>query len=247
MIEVDNAGFRYGRGEWIFRHHHLQLAPGEVVGILGPNGRGKTTLLKAVLGLLPLEEGRIRVDGHFGYVPQNSLSPFPYTVMDMVVMGRARHIGLLSSPGGPDFAIARQTLDVLGISDLQNRTIDELSGGERQLVLIARALASGCDCLILDEPASALDFKNQQAVLKVLKNLSRNNSLAILFTTHYPYHALHIADKVLLMHNAYEYQFGETEEIMRDEHLQRLYGIEIRNLTFPHDGKKVRTIVPVFS
>lgn len=246
MIEVRGAAFRYS-DEWIFRDHSFRVEAGEIVAILGPNGRGKTTLLKAVTGLLDLEQGEVRVDGEIGYVPQNAQTAFPYSVLDMVVMGRARHVGLFSVPGKRDFEIAHQMISHLGLRPFEDRPFNRLSGGERQLVLIARALASECDALILDEPASALDFRNQDIILRTLRDVAKNQGLTVLLTTHYPQHAIHLADKALLMHSADRYQFGTTDEIMSDANLERLYSMPIRNITVDHDGVPQRTTVPIFS
>ncbi len=247
MLEVEQAGFRYNGGGWVFRKHSFRLEPGEITAILGPNGRGKTTLLKTVVGLLKLDEGRISLLGETGYVPQDSWTPFPYSVLDMVVMGRARHIGMFSSPTRADFRTALEFLELLGALRFKDRVFTSLSGGERQIVLIARALASGCGCLLLDEPASALDFKNQEVILKTLRLLSREKGLTVLLTTHYPQHAVHIADKALLMYDPEHYEFGPVGRVMNDETLGRLYGMDIRNINFQHAGREIHTVVPVFS
>ena len=246
MLEVREAGFRYDNGDWIFRRHSFEVKPGEITAILGPNGRGKTTLLKTVVGLLKLDEGRVTVKGEAGYVPQDAWTPFPYSVMDMVLMGRARHIGMFSGPRRTDFNMALEAIEILGVSHLKDRPFTTLSGGERQMVLIARALASGCQCLLLDEPASALDFKNQEVILRILKQLSADRKLAVLLTTHYPQHAVHIADKALLMYAPEDYLHGPVSQIMNDDTLGRLYDMDIRHIQFRHGEREIKTVVPVF-
>lgn len=247
MIEATSIGFKYKVSGYIFKNHTFRVDSGRVLAILGPNGRGKTTLLKTIIGLLPLSEGEIKIDGRIGYVPQHAAAMFPYSVLDMVVMGRARQIKLFESPKKADYELAFNALCVLGLSDFVHRNFLELSGGEKQLVLIARALVSECSVLVLDEPASALDFKNQNLILRTLKNLSRNQGLTIIFTTHFPQHAVHLADQVLLMYAPEEYRFGTAEDVLTDGHLKSLYGMEVRNILFNHCNENRRTIVPVFA
>ncbi|MGI9354120.1 MAG: ABC transporter ATP-binding protein, partial [Rhizobiaceae bacterium] len=221
MIEIDRAGFRFG-DTWIYHNYSLDVASGDIVAMLGPNGRGKTTLLKGVAGLLAPEEGTIAVNGEIGFVPQSADVSFDYSVLDMVVMGRTRHIKLFQVPDVEDFEVSRQVLAALGLTEFADRPFNRLSGGERQLVLIARALASECDLLLLDEPASALDFANQDLILKTLRSIARERKLTILFSTHYPQHALHLADKVLLMESAQRYQFGTKADMLTEENLGKL-------------------------
>jgi len=246
IVKIDSAGFRFG-DNWIFRKYSLNVMSGEIVAILGPNGRGKTTLLKSICGLLKLREGRMQVHGEIGYVPQGTEAAFSYTVIDMVLMGRARHVRLFDVPNAHDIAVANDAITSLGIDHLKDRPFNRLSGGERQLVLIARALASECEILILDEPAAALDFHNQNVVLTTLREVSREHSLTVILTTHYPQHAEHLADKVLLMHTPEHYQFGASEEVMTEENLQVLYSLPIRAIGLDHDGRQIRTLVPIFS
>lgn len=247
MIEAASASFRYDGGRWIFRNCSFAAGRGDVLAILGPNGQGKTTLLKSVLGLLPLEEGKINIRGSTGYVPQSADPAFPYSVLDMVIMGRARHVGLFKTPGRRDFDLARLALAQMGLCGFEDRTFSSLSGGERQLVLIARALAAECSLLVLDEPASALDFKNQGVILRTLARLSKRAGLTVLFTTHFPQHAVHLADKVLLMQGAEDFQFGPASEVMTNESLGRLYDMSVCHVTFQHQERLVRTVVPVFT
>ncbi len=247
MIEADNLGFRYRGTDWIFRNHSFRLPHGEITAILGPNGRGKTTLLKCVLGMARPAEGRLAVDGVTGYVPQNAQCPFPYKVADFVLMGRARHIGFFRHPGRGDFDIAHEAMARLSILDLAERPFDRLSAGQQQLALIARAIASRCDLLVLDEPASALDFKNQAKVLQALARLSAETGLTVLFTTHAPQHALSIAQSALLMFGGDSYRYGRVGETLTDDNLEALYGIPVRNVSFMHDGHSVRTVAPVLT
>ncbi len=245
-IELRQAGFRFAES-WIYRHYSFAVETGEIVAILGPNGRGKTTLLKAMIGLLPLAEGSVEIAGEVGYVPQHATTAFDYSALDIVVMGRARHVKLFQVPTAEDFAIAQHALASLNLSALSERPFNQLSGGERQLVLIARALASECEILILDEPTSALDFHNQDKILQILTHIVRERGLTVLFSTHYPQHALHLADKVLLMHSPEHYQFGPTSDIMSEQNLQALYALPIREVRIEHGGQMTTTVIPIFS
>jgi len=246
MITVSDAGFRFAE-TWVYRDLSFTVSSGEIVAVLGPNGRGKTTLLKAITGLLSPQEGSIRVDGDVGYVPQNADVVFTYTVLDMVVMGRARHISLFGSPTASDYDIAYRALRVLGLTEFAARPFNRLSGGERQLVMIARALASECGVLILDEPASALDFHNQDVILRALRTIAEERKLTILLSTHYPQHALHLATKVLLMDDVDRFKFGPIQTTLTEAHLETLYGLPIRELTVEHKGRRTNTLVPIFS
>ena len=246
MITVDRAGFRFD-DRWIYRSVSFKAEPGDMVAILGPNGRGKTTLLKAIVGILKPEEGTVRVEGRIGYVPQRAEVAFAYKAIDMVVMGRSRQVGMFRSPTQEDFRRARAALDQLGLGSYAERSFDCLSGGERQLVLIARALASDCDLLVLDEPASALDFRNQDVILSTLRRVASENHLTVLLTTHFPQHAMHLANKVLLMHSVDRHLWGQASEMLTERHLETLYGLPIRTVHVDHDGKTATSMIPVFS
>ena len=161
MLELENVGFAHSGGNWLFRGVNLGIRAGEITAVLGPNGRGKTTLLRCAAGLLAPVEGRIVARCAVGYVPQNHGGGFGYAVQDMVTMGRARHIRSYATPSRHDRAAAGEALHRVGLGDLAQRPFPQLSGGERQLVLIARALASESEVLVLDEPAAALDLRNQ--------------------------------------------------------------------------------------
>jgi iron complex transport system ATP-binding protein len=247
VIETRGLGHGYAEGQWLLRGIDFAATRGEIVAILGPNGRGKTTLLKAVMGFLRPREGMARVEGTLGYVPQFSQAAFPFKVMDMVMMGRARHVPALGAPKAHDARICRMALERLGIAHFAERPFDALSGGERQLVLVARALASECDGLVLDEPTSALDFRNQSEILSILRRLAAEDGLTVLFTTHFPQHALHVADKVLLLYGGADYVFGPCGEVLSEANLSRLYDMPVRRLDYEHEGKRRGTVVPVYA
>ncbi len=247
VLDVENVSFRYSAGgEWLLRNFSCSLPEGDVLVVLGPNGRGKTTLLKLLPGILKPVEGKIRRAGHLGYVPQVSMAAFDYRVLDMVVMGRAAEIGLFSVPGRRDYRLAEEALTRLGIADLAERSYTRLSGGQRQLVLIARALVSKPCGLVLDEPASALDFKNQDVILSTLCQLA-SEGLAVVMTTHAPHHALHVANRVLVLERGAACLCGTPEEVLTPDRLRSLYGLDLKTLSFTHLDRTVRSIVPVFS
>ena len=187
------------------------MAPGEVLCLLGPNGSGKTTLFRTLLGLLPPLAGEVRVLGepvtawsrsafarHVGYVPQAHAGIFPFSVEDVVLMGRAARIGRFATPSQHDRERALHCLQTLGIAHLRQRIYTAISGGERQLVLIARALAQEPVLLVMDEPTASLDFGNQIRVLEHIDQL-RQQGMAVLLSTHQPEHALRIADRMALL------------------------------------------------
>lgn len=250
MLEADRISFRYGSSRpWIFRDVSVRVDPGEVLAVLGPNARGKTTLLKCLSGLHEPDEGTMTIEGGVGYVPQSHQSVFSFDVLDVVLMGRARKVKLYSSPTKGDRAAAEAALERVGITHLTHRDYGALSGGERQMVLIARALVSGCATIVLDEPASALDLRNQARVLSVLRALA-DEGMGVVMTTHHPDHALHIAERSLLMVSGGDLRLGATRELLVGELLTDVYGVEIvtadvatpsavRRLTVPDFGKGV--------
>jgi iron complex transport system ATP-binding protein len=245
MISVKNASFRF-RDHWIFQNVSFELAQGQTGAILGPNGKGKTTLLKSIIGLLTLAEGSAETSERIGYVAQQNEMAFSYRVLDIVVMGRAAHVGIFRTPGIEDYKIARRVLERLGIDRFADHIYTQLSGGERQMVMIARALASECKILVLDEPASSLDFSNQVMILETLIRVTKEDGLTVLMTTHFPQHALLLANSVLLMHGLGKQEWGAAVDMLTESRLEALYGVPVKSLEFQHQGRTANALFPVF-
>jgi iron complex transport system ATP-binding protein len=244
-VAFSDLGYAYHPGKWVFQNYAASAAKGSIFAVLGPNGRGKTTLLKLLLGALKPTAGKLSVNGHFAFVPQLFHVSFDYSVLDMVLMGRAKKVGLFSQPTQEDEDAVLAALDRFGIAAFAPRPFHELSGGERQLVVFARALVAEAQILILDEPTSALDLKNQSIVLDWITKLSRVDGLTIILTTHHPHHALAVADDVLLMMGEKAFVCGPTADVLTEDNLSRLYGVPLRRVSFEHDGKAVETVAPV--
>jgi iron complex transport system ATP-binding protein len=245
-LAFENLGFGYKSGNWVFRGCRGMVERGQVLAVLGPNGCGKTTLLRLLIGVLRPREGFIHRKGRTGFVPQLFQVSFSYSVFDMVLMGRARNVGLFSVPSARDEDIALKALRRLGIENLADRSFDELSGGQKQLVIFARAIAAEADILVLDEPTSSLDLKNQGYILDWIRRLSREEKLTVVFSTHRPDHAYAVADLTLLMLGDREFCCGPAHTAMTEERLHLLYGIEMKRLSFQHNGKTVETFIPIY-
>lgn len=247
MIGLTNATVRFGT-RTVLDGLSFAAPRGRSVAILGPNGRGKTTALRAMLGFQPLHGGTRTGPEIVGYVPQYASSNQSYGVRDVVVMGRAAGLGLFGQPTPDDIAAANAALDQVGATRFAGERFDRLSGGERQLVLLARALATGSNVLVLDEPGSALDLHNQQRLLALLDDLRQARDRAIVFTTHDPNHALAAADDALLMMPDGEALFGPIEETILPHHLERLYGVAMRMVDLgAGDGSRHRCVMPAFA
>lgn len=242
LLTARDLGYRYQR-EWVFRHLDVRLAAGQLTAILGPNGCGKSTLLGLLAGDRSPIEGEIgRRGSSLAFVPQALETTLPFTGLDMVLLGRARAISLFSTPVAADYAAAHQALARLEAGYLAARSFAVMSGGERQLVLIARALASSCSVLLLDEPTAALDWRHQAHVLNLLRQLA-DSGLSVAFTTHAPQHALDFADQVMLMAEAERQTIGPPEEVLDEAALSQLYRLPVRRLRLP--DSTLSTAIPV--
>jgi iron complex transport system ATP-binding protein len=254
MLEARGLGYGYPQRA-VGRDLDLQVSAGEVLAVLGPNGGGKTTLFRTLLGLLAPQAGAVLLDGQAlaamprgevarraGYVPQGHAPQFAFTVREAVLMGRTAHIGLFAAPGAADREAAERAIRTLGIGELAERVVTELSGGERQLAMIARALAQGARLLILDEPTASLDFGNQVRVLRELRRLAAEG-YAIVFSTHDPGQAFLAASRVLLIAQGGARGLGTPEAVITAENLREVYGVEVR--VAPIDGTNV--CVPLFT
>jgi iron complex transport system ATP-binding protein len=255
-LEVDGLCCGYG-GREVLRGVSFTVARGEIVCLLGPNGAGKTTLFKAILGFLRPGAGRVTVDGRdtrswgrrefartVAYIPQSHVPPFPFTVEDVVAMGRTAYLGAFGSPGPDDSRIAREAMESLGILGLRNRPYTEISGGERQMALIARAIAQDASFLVMDEPTSNLDFGNQMLVLRQVRALAARG-LGVVMTSHAPNHAFLCSDKVLLM-GPRGIAAGAPEEVITEASMKEVYGVEVRLAESPgRRGSRVKSCVPV--
>lgn len=241
VIETNNIAFRYTpKGEVIFSGVNLSVMAGEVFFLIGPNGTGKSTLLKCLSGLLPVDAGSVTLNGQnirrltprtvarqVGYVPQALVSAFPFMVRDIVVMGRASRMGLLASPGETDMMRAKQAMERVGILSLANRRCHQISGGEWQLVLIARALTQSPGILLLDEPTSHLDLGNQIKTLEVISQLAADG-LTIVMASHFPDHAFLNASHVAILKDGAIRNIGTPEAVITEDNLKSIYGVDVR-------------------
>lgn len=255
-LELRSLACGYGR-RTVLHDISFEVDLGENLCLLGPNGVGKTTLFRTILGLLPPHAGRVILDGKdlaqysrrsrarvMAYVPQSHTPPFPFRVVDVVLTGRTAHIGLTATPSARDVEIAEECLETLGASDLAERTYTELSGGERQLVLIARALAQKPDVLIMDEPSASLDFGNQTRLLSLIASLVRRGDLAVVMSSHFPNQAFACATKVALVKDGTLLTVGQPDDVLTEPNLEMLYGIPVSILQNERDGIVQKVCTP---
>lgn len=247
MLEVRGLAFGFP-GRTVGREVSFGLAAGEVMCVLGPNGGGKTTLFRTLLGLLPRQAGSIGLAGEaleslsrgriarlVGYVPQGHADYFAYSVLEFVLMGRTSHLDAYSMPGRRDRAVAERALESLNISHLAARPVTEISGGERQLALVGRALAQEPSLLVLDEPTAGLDYGNQVRVLEHMMRLAQSG-IAVLFSTHDPDHAFLCAQRALLLAEGRSLALGPPAEVINAQTLERLYGVSVSVLALESGG-----------
>ncbi|MDO5092922.1 MAG: ABC transporter ATP-binding protein [Propionibacteriaceae bacterium] len=236
VLAVNSAGYTFDQKRWLFRDVSWSLQPGQILALLAPTGRGKTTMLRCLIGLDRLKEGKIHSTAVASFVPQSHAPTFAYTALAMVVMGRARTIGIASTPSRKDLALAHEALDRVGLADLSERAFPTLSGGERQLVLLARAIVGDTKLLVLDEPASSLDVGHQASLLRLLRELCDEGWAAVM-TTHHPDHAFAVADRALLLNGEEEYSYGSPDEVLTGESISKLYGV--RSLVVPYQDREI--------
>lgn len=244
-LTVNDLSYTYRGGHTALQNVSFTARQGELLSVLGPNGAGKSTLFRCILGGLPDYGGAILLDGrdartldqralaaHIAYIPQIHRPTFGYSVLDTALMGLTRQLSPFRSPSAQQEGQAMAALEQLGVSHLAPRSFSELSGGEQQLVLIARALCQQADILVMDEPTSSLDYGNQLRVLERVRQLARQG-YTVLLSTHDPQHALRFSQKVLALSGGQVAADGCTADVLTPELLRRLYGVEAVVLDTP--------------
>ncbi len=253
LLEVDQVRGGYGGGD-VVKGVSCCADAGEILCLVGPNGCGKTTLFRLLLGILPITGGSIRLDGQdvrsfsprelasrIAYIPQYHTPIFSYTVLDVVVMGRAARFSAFEAPKAADREAAFAALEKLNAAHLANRKYTSLSGGQRQLILIARAICQSAKVFVLDEPAANLDYANHQLLMEVIADLARKG-YCVVMSTHSPEHPASIGSRVLLMRDGQVAAFGPPEQVITPEWLEPVYGIEIDVVTVRDRYDTRRTI-----
>ena len=263
LLDVSNINFGYDQRD-VLKDISFKVNRGEIFFLLGPNGCGKTTLLDCVLGLLKPRQGDIQLNGTYingikpetiarqvAYVPQSHEKTFPYTVKDIVLMGRAAYIGMFASPSAEDMDIVDEALEQVGILHLRDRHYTQLSGGEGQLVMIARALAQKTSLIVMDEPTAHLDFKHELVIMETIVELVKDTGMSILMATHFPNHAFYfenndIATRVALMNNSKFLAAGSPSDVLIEENIKLIYNINARVVSYTIDTEhEVRQVIPI--
>jgi len=257
MLEARAIHFAYEPDTPVLRDISIQVPAGEVLFLLGRNGCGKTTLLRCLGGILHPNDGSVVLDGQsirtippaerarrIGLIPQIHSPAFAYTVHDIVLMGRAPHLRLLDRPHPADHAAADEALERVGMIALRDRPYTQLSGGQRQMVMIARGLAQQCAILLMDEPDAHLDPHNQYRIMSIVRELVRDN-LTFVISSHTPNHALTYADRVLLLREGHTLALGSPSDTLTEALLSSAYDMATEIITQDRDGQRIpRAIVP---
>lgn len=252
IIEVKNLHFSYKKHQ-VLLGVNLELYKGEIISLLGPNGCGKSTLIKLILKLMK-GSGEISINGkslqnyshkdiasHIAYIPQYNNTPFNYSVIEMVVMGRVSKLGFFAQPSSYDYEIANAALKKINIEHLASRAFGQLSGGQKQMVLLARAIAQEVEVFIMDEPVAGLDYGNQIRLLELISTLG-SQGYTFLKTTHYPDHALLISSRVVVMNGGVIISDGMPEDVISAGMIEDVYNIKADIIM--HDSHK--RCVPIF-
>lgn len=239
MLEIKNMNFAYANGAGQLHNVNLSLKKGEILTILGKNGAGKSTMLGLISGALRPNSGEILLKGQnalslsnkqrakfMAYVAQSEIYEYEYTALEYITFARAAHLGIFARPSEADYDIARKYIAMLGIEALTDKFITQMSGGQRQMCSIARALTAEPEIIIFDEPTSALDFGNQYKFLKVVKRLLTEGYTVVL-TTHNPDFAILLGGTVALVKDGGEVASGAVDEIVKSENLSKLYGLNL--------------------
>ncbi len=239
IIRGEDIRFSYD-GVEVLKGINVSIGRGKMIGLLGANGAGKSTLLRILCGILNLKSGRLfykaeeirkldkrELGRKVAYVPQNSIFGFPFTVAEVVLMGRAPYIGRFEFERERDWKVALHAMETVGIIHLQDRLVTEISGGERQLTSLARALAQEPEIMVLDEPATFLDVKHKTEVMKLLRKLKEERNISIIAATHDVFSALFYFDEIIMLKDGKIFAEGSTEEILKEEILTAVYGIEV--------------------
>ena len=236
MIEISGLFFSYKKTE-ILADIGLELHKGEILAIVGPNGAGKTTLLRCIAGIAKPDRGSIRIEGRdifgmkrpdlakrIGYVPQAAPAKFPVTVFETVLMGRRPYISW--RPSKNDLRVVVDLLKSMDLADIALRYFDQLSGGQKQKVLLAKAFAQGTDCLLLDEPTSNLDLRHQMEAMEMISTMAKEKGVAAILAMHDLNLTSRFADTILMLNNGRMSCIGEPEQVMTRENIRSVYGVE---------------------
>ena len=258
ILEVQNGCFGYPKQGVILDNINLTLDEGHILAVLGPNGIGKTTLLKCMIGLLPWKSGKTLLYGQdlhamkpkqvwstISYIPQSHGFAFSYTGLEMVTLGRSAHMGTFEQPGRREIEMAEAMMEKVGITRLANKDCNRMSGGELQMVLIARALINEPKLIILDEPETGLDFHNQILVLNMIERLAHAEGISAIMNTHYPTNAMSVADEALMMNHKGGCFYGPARDVLTEANISRSFDVEVVVNEFDYQGRTVRSIVPV--
>lgn len=243
LIEIQQAGFTYDEKRMIFEDVNFAVEEGEILCIVGPNGCGKSTLIDCILGLKKLKKGRILIEGdrmetlkpkefaeHVAYVPQGHKTTFAYTVLDVVTMGRTYAAKMFSPPGEAERRIARAALKQVGLSGFESREYTKLSGGELQLVMIARAIAQQSRVMVMDEPTAHLDFTHELTVMEVVADLVKEKKRSIIMATHFLNQAYYLENagvntRVALFNGTGFTKMGRPSQVLTTENLEQTFQI----------------------
>lgn len=257
-LTIENATFGYNNNSLVFENININVQERDCLCLLGPNGSGKTTLLNCINGTFPLKSGSIFINGRdiksfsiielaraIGIVFQEHSAPFPYSSLEVVRMGRTPHLGMFETPSRKDTELAYHIMEDLEIAHLATKSYTQISGGERQLVLIARTLCQEPQIILFDEPTSHLDFKNQAMVLRTIKKLS-DNGMTIVMTSHFPNHVWKIGTHVAMLgFNGMVVQ-GLVDDVMTEEYLTETYSVDVKIFEAESGMVKIRYCEPIF-
>lgn len=257
-LTVSHAYFSYEKnGAPLLEDISFDLASGEKLAIMGQNGAGKTTLLRCLCGFLKWDKGTATLEGVdissqsseklfkvLSYVPQKRVLPPDISVYDMILMGRAGNISVFSLPGAADKEAANKVIDRLGLGSIAKKSCMALSGGQYQMVLIARAIVNDPKVMILDEPESNLDYQNQLLVLETIDKLSKDG-ITCIFNTHFPGNAVRWADKALMIAMDGSYVYDDIKKVITEENMRRFYGVDACIGTINGSFGEYTDIIPV--